>query len=153
MNKVFDIILKQRIGLIKLINSLSIEQLNKIPTGFNNNIIWNAGHLVASVPSICYRRAGLDIKVDPAFSLAYNARSKPERFISKDEVENICRLLISTLEQLESDYDNGVFANYTPWTTYYGIEIRNINDAISFVPFHEGLHFGIIEAMKKLVVG
>jgi hypothetical protein len=152
MNKAFDIILKPRIGLIKLIESLSIEQLNEIPPGFNNNIIWNAGHIIATQQGVCYKRAGLDLRIEESFFLAYKPESKPEKFIGKDEVENICGLLISTMEQLETDYNNNLFTNYTPWTTRYGVELSNIDQVINFLPFHEGLHFGTIGAMRRLVV-
>ena len=151
MNKVFEIILKPRIGLVKAIESLSLEQLNEIPQGFNNNIIWNAGHLIAGQQGICYRRGGLDLKIDQGFFLAYKPESKPEKFIGKDEVENICGLLTSTIEQLETDYKNNLFTTYATWTTSFGVELSSIDQAINFLPFHEGLHFGAIGAIKKLV--
>ena len=151
MNKVFDIILKPRTGLVKLVESLSIGQLNEVPPGFNNNIIWNVGHLVATQQGICYKRAGLDLKIDESIFLAYKAESRPERFIDKNEAENVCGLLISTIEQFEIDYNNNLFTNYTPWTTRYGVELSNIDQVINFLPFHEGLHFGTIGAMKRLI--
>ena len=152
MNKVFDIILKPRIGLVKLIESLSLEQLNEIPSGFNNNIIWNAGHLIAAQQGICYKRGGLGLRIDEGLFLAYKPESKPEKFIGKDEVEQISGLLISTIEQLETDYNNNLFTNYTPWTTRYGVELSNIDQVLNFLPFHEGLHFGTIGAMKRTMV-
>ena len=39
MQETFKFILKSRQKFIELIEGLSIEQLNKIPVGFNNNII------------------------------------------------------------------------------------------------------------------
>lgn len=151
MNKAFDIILKPRIGLVKLVESLSIGQLNEVPPGFNNNIIWNVGHLVATQQGICYKRAGLDLKIDEIIFLGYKAESRPERFIDKNEAENVCGLLISTIERFEIDYNNNLFTNYTPWTTRYGVELSNIDQVINFLPFHEGLHFGTIGAMKRLI--
>jgi DinB superfamily len=151
MNKAFDIILKPRIGLVKLLESLTIEQLNDVPAGFNNNIIWNAGHLIATQQGICYKRSGLDLRIDEAFFQTYKPESRPEKSIGKDEVENISRLLVFTMEQLETDYNNKLFTNYTPWTTRYGVELSNIDQALNFLPFHEGLHFGTIGAMKRLV--
>lgn len=37
-----------RTSVLNLIESLTLKQINEIPAGFNNNIIWNLGHLVAT---------------------------------------------------------------------------------------------------------
>ena len=48
MNKAIERLKNPRMMLIKMLNELSTEQLNKVPAGFNNNIIWNAAHMVAA---------------------------------------------------------------------------------------------------------
>ena len=48
MNDQIETIRKTRSFLLDYIKELNIEQLNKIPAGFNNNIAWNLGHLVAA---------------------------------------------------------------------------------------------------------
>jgi len=48
MKKEIERLKKTRIFLLDLIKDLTTEQLNEIPKGFNNNIIWNLGHLIAS---------------------------------------------------------------------------------------------------------
>jgi hypothetical protein len=71
--------------------------------------------------------------------------------ISKDEIENIKKLLIITLDQLEADYQNQIFNNYTSWFTRYGIELTSIDDVLKFLLFHEGLHAGGIIAIRKIM--
>ena len=61
MTKAIEIIKLPRVHLLDVVKDLSIEQLNHIPDGFNNNIIWNLAHIVATQQNICYKRAGLDI--------------------------------------------------------------------------------------------
>ena len=41
MNFAFDITLKNRILLKSFLENFSLEQLNKVPEGFNNNIIFD----------------------------------------------------------------------------------------------------------------
>ncbi|MDB5015355.1 MAG: hypothetical protein JWQ84_187 [Mucilaginibacter sp.] len=151
MNTVFEIIKKPRIHLINLIKDLSIEQLNEVPAGFNNNLIWNMAHIIAAQQGVCYKRAGLDIRVDENFLQRYKPDTKPDGFMDKTEIEKISGLLLTTIDQLETDYNNNVFTNYTPWTTRYGVQLNNIDNAINFLPFHEGLHFGYIMALKRVV--
>jgi hypothetical protein len=59
MQETFKFILKSRQKFIELLDGLSIEQLNKIPTGFNNNIIWNFAHIVVSTQTLVYVRTGI----------------------------------------------------------------------------------------------
>ncbi len=152
MTKAIETIRKPREMLLTLLKGLSAGQLNKIPEGFNNNIIWNLGHMIAAQQGLCYKRAGLETVVGDGFFNTYKSGSKPERFIDAGEIENVNGLLFTSLDRLESDLENNVFGNYTPLTTRYGVELENIEQAIAFLPFHEGLHIGTIMALKRLTV-
>jgi DinB superfamily len=151
MNKKIESIRNPRKLLIELTKELSTEQLNEVPAGFNNNIIWNVAHLISAQEGVCYKRSGLELKTGEIFFQSYRPGTKPEGFVDSDEVEKIKTLLLSTLDELEADYDAGIFKNYTSVVTRYGIEIADIEDAINFLPFHEGLHMGCIVALKRLV--
>ena len=152
MTKSIEIIKKPRLALFELIKDLSIEQLNQVPAGFNNNIIWNMGHLVAAQQGICYRRAGVEMIVSEDYYNTYGPGSKAERFISQAELEEIKDYFTSTLDQFVIDYNNNVFANYVAWTTRYGVDLNNVEDAFKFLPFHEGLHFGYIMAQRRALL-
>jgi hypothetical protein len=151
MTKSIESIKSLRAGLIKITGELSTEQLNEVPPGFNNNIIWNMGHIIVAQQRLCYRRSGLDLKIDESFFLKYKPDTKPEEFVDQNEIENIKTLMLSTLGELETDYGNKLFKNYPTFTTRYGIELSSIEDAIDFLPFHDGLHMGYVMALKRLV--
>lgn len=139
-----------RTALLTLVENLTIEQLNKVPEGFNNNIIWNLAHLTAAQQGICYIRAGLKPIIQEKYLSPYLPGTKPEHFVDSAEVEVLKTLLLSSLEEFKSDYKKDFFTNYTTFTTRYGVEITSIDDAINFLPFHEGLHFGYIMALKRV---
>lgn len=151
MNTQIEIIQKPRLQLLTIIEGLTIDQLNDIPAGIKNNMIWNIGHMIAAQQGICYMRAGLPLRVDESFFLTYKPGTQPERVYTVEDLDLIKDLLFSTLNQLEADLQTDMFSNYTPFVTRYGFEITGINDAVSFLPFHEGLHIGTVVAMKKLV--
>lgn len=140
-----------RKNLLTLIHDLSVEELNKIPSGFNNNIIWNLAHLISAQQGIFYKRAGLDIVIEDKFFTPYRPDTKPEHFVNSDEVETIKELLFTTLDRFKSDYDSNRFENYHTWTTRYGVELKSIDDALHFLPFHEGMHCGYIMALKRVI--
>jgi len=151
MTKQIEIIRKTRSFLLESLKDLTTEQYNKIPEGFNNNIIWNLGHMIAAQQGVCYIRAGLTPRVEEDIINSFKSSTKPEKTLNETEIENIKTLLFSTLDQLEKDYNNNIFDGYTAWSTRYGVELANIDDAINFLPFHEGLHSGCIGALKRLI--
>ncbi|MVN21679.1 DinB family protein [Mucilaginibacter arboris] len=140
-----------RTFLLNLVEGLTIEQLNQIPEGFNNNIIWNLAHLTAAQQSICYKRSGLKPVVQDKYFSPYLPGTKPDSFIDQAEAGTIKTLLLSSLDEFESDYKKGFFKTYTPFVTRYGVAIDTIDDAINFLPYHEGYHTGAIMALKRLV--
>jgi hypothetical protein len=151
MTQSIEILKQPRLTILDTIKELSIEQLNDIPTGFNNNIAWNLGHMVAAQQGICYTRAGLNKVIDDTFFNTYKPGTKPENFYDAAELENIKTLMFSTLDQLAIDLQTDMFANYQTFTTRYNVEIANIDGAMKFLPFHEGLHMGYIMALRRLV--
>jgi hypothetical protein len=151
MNSAIDIIRKPRLHVLSVISELTVEQLNKVPEEFNNNIIWNLAHMVAAQQGICYKRSGLNAVVTDEFFEAYRPGTKPLKSVDADEIIAIKELLANSLDQLETDLDCHIFVDYSAVVTRYGVELANINDAVSFLPFHDGLHIGYIMAMRKLV--
>jgi hypothetical protein len=151
IDKQLEFIKQPRLKILDVLKDFTIEQLNTIPEGFNNNIIWNLGHMVAAQQGICYKRAALNTWVDDDFFQAYKPETKPNGFVDQEQFENIVGLMEMSLEQLKKDYSHNIFTNYTPFVTRYGIELSSVDDAIAFLPFHEGLHIGYIMAMRKLV--
>lgn len=152
MKKATEIIRQTRKSVLECIKDLTLEQLNYIPDGFNNNIAWNLGHMVAAQQGVCYKRSGnTPMHITDAFFMDYKPESKPERFITQGEIDDIKALMFSTIDQLEADHQNNIFGPHAPWTTRYGVQINNLDEAINFLPFHEGLHFGYIMALKRVV--
>jgi hypothetical protein len=149
IDKQIEFIKQPRLMILSILDKFTLEQLNTIPAGFSNNIAWNLGHMLAAQYGILYKRAGL--QVDEPFYQLYKPESKPEGPITQQQLDEIKGMLITSLDQLEKDYAAGIFGNYPTWTTRYGASVGNIDQAIAFLPFHEGLHIGYIMGMRKLV--
>jgi hypothetical protein len=151
MNLQIEILRKTRSNLLEQIKDLNNEQFNQVPEGFNNNIIWNLGHVIATQQGMSYRRAGLPTIITDEFWEKYRTGSKPDGLAGEKDIAEIRDLLFTTLVQFENDYDKKIFGNYTTWSTRSGVEITCIEDSLRFLPYHEGLHSGTIIAMKKLL--
>ncbi|OAQ39620.1 hypothetical protein A5893_08495 [Pedobacter psychrophilus] len=152
MTKQFEIFRKTRIFALDYIKDLTTDQLNEIPKGFNNNIIWNLAHLISTPQAVCYYRLGLPIKVDENIFNNYRNGTLPQPFVNSHQIEEIKNLLIKNIDDLEQDYIDGLFHQSKSWTTKSGIELVTIEDNLKFLIWHDGTHIGVIMAMKKLVV-
>jgi hypothetical protein len=151
MNKAILTLLKTRLYLLDIIKDLSPEQLNKIPAGFNNNIIWHIGHMISSQQSMCYTRSGLPLVVDDKYYTPYRPGTKPDGLIDDKEIVKIKELIISTIEQLDKDYSSGIFINYETFQNRYGVDLPDVTAVLDFLSYHDGLHAGFITALKRAV--
>lgn len=151
MEKQFEIIRQTRKFLLTTIEELTTEQLNEIPEGFNNNIIWNLAHIVAAQQGVCYVRGGLKPVIDDQFFNAYKPDTKPTTYVDEAEIAKIKEWVVSTIDRLEQDYNSKIFEGYQSWTNRYGVEHRSIDDTLYFLPFHDGFHIGYITALKRVV--
>jgi len=151
MLKSIEIIRKPREFALNLIKDLSPEQLNHVPRGFNNNIIWNLAHMISAQQGICYTRAGVPIIIEDRFYTPYRPETRPTGSVDAGDIKIIKDLFLSTIDQLETDLGNNLFINYPSWSTRYGVSINSIEDGVTFLPFHEGLHCGYIMALKRVI--
>ena len=151
MSSVFKVQKTIREILLKILDNHSLEQLNKIPAGYSNNLIWNVAHCISSQQVLVYKLSGLPTLVSDEFIDKYKKGTKPEGDVSQEEVDEIRMLLSSTILQTEKDYTNNVFNNYTTYMTSMGFELTNVDDTLSFVNYHEGIHTGIIMSIRKFV--
>ncbi len=152
MNFTLDVLPNTRTFFKHYLETLSLNDLNTIPKGFNNNIIWNIGHVVVTQELLIYKLSGLPIQVSDALVDRYKKGSKPEKPVSQQEVDDIKALLFLTLKQLQSDYKNNKFTNYTSYTvSTTGNTLNNVEEALQFAAFHEGIHLGYVMALMHVL--
>ncbi|QOG03374.1 DinB family protein [Flavobacterium sp. MDT1-60] len=151
MNSVFEVQKTIREILLKILDNHSLEQLNKIPTGFGNNLIWNIAHCVSTQQVLVYKLSGLPMLVSEDFINKYRKGTKPEGDVSQAEVDEIRTLLSTTLDQVQKDFADGIFQNYTEYTTSMGYTLKDIKGALDFNNYHEGIHTGIVMSIRKFV--
>ncbi|MEH6680765.1 MAG: DinB family protein [Sediminicola sp.] len=151
MEYLFDITLQNRKNLHKILTETPREKLFAIPPGYNNNIWWNVAHVVVTQQLLVYKMSHLQLRIEDDLVDKYKKGTFPQGEVSDTEVKKIASLLISTIEWTKEDYGNGLFREFAPYTTSVGVSLSRTEDAIAFNVLHEGLHFGTILALKKLV--
>jgi hypothetical protein len=151
MKREFEILKVTRANVAKSIANLSDEQLLKIPQGFKNNILWNVGHIVTSTQKLTYTLSGNPMRIEEEIAVFFGKGSAPSDWKSTPDIKKLKEYIITTAAWLEEDFNKGIFKTYKEYETSYGYKLKSIEDAISFANAHEGVHFGIIMGLKKLV--
>lgn len=152
MEFTFEVLKNIRGIFNKIIENNTVEALNKIPEGFNNNIIWNIGHVVVTEQLLAYKLSGLDVSVSETMINKYKKDSKPEGDISVKEIQDIKALLFTTIEKTQTSYNKGVFKDYNVYTvSTTGNTLNNIEEALQFILTHEGIHYGYVLALLKAI--
>jgi hypothetical protein len=135
----------------RFFDDYSLQQMNKIPPGFSNNLIWNIGHIIVSQQMLVYGGAGEQLHVSDALVGKYMRGTKPEHDLSQKEADEIRALLFAPVERTEQDYYNKLFKTFTERKTQLGFTLSTVEDAITFNNYHEGIHLGIMMSIKKFL--
>ena len=89
MEATFKICETSRSLYLKIIESYSLEQLNTIPEGFSNNLIWNLGHIIVAQQGLVYRLSGLPSNVSEEMTNTYKNGSKPTGTTTQAEIDEL----------------------------------------------------------------
>ena len=128
-----------------------MEQLNTIPKGFNNNLIWNLGHVIATQQLLTYGLSGLAPVVEADLIAAFRKGTRPEGVVSQSDYDRFKELCFSMIDKTSADYSAGIFTEFKTYVSSYNVTLNSVEDAIMFNNVHEGLHLGTMMALKKLI--
>ena len=140
-----------RQNVLKIIDGLTLERINKIPDGYSGNIAWHIGHIIATQQGLIYGLSGNEMTLEKTFIDRYKKGTIPQAPINQTELDFIKSELAKQPHQLILDNEKNIFQNYTSYTTSFGNTISNFREAVAFNNIHEGMHIGYILAMKHLV--
>jgi hypothetical protein len=146
MEEYLTTLILNRKELLKVIAQLNIDQLNLVPSGNSNNIVWNLGHLLIVSENLLYKHSPLE-RPAHEFDLSQFARNtRPEQFVSKDDVLLIKKDLLETA-------DNFMEIHNSSRLKEIDIEIEKIisEDELRFILFHENIHYQTIMKFMYLV--
>ena len=143
-----------RTNILDLLNSLDLNQVNAIPTGFNNNIIWNGGHIYVSQQFLHYKLCNLPMHLTAELFERYKSGSSPQGNVDQQGFDEIKSLLRASTQQTISDYNVGLFATYEPFRGEYGsvkYHFTTFKESFKYNNIHETLHLGFMRSIKKVV--
>jgi hypothetical protein len=151
MESIFKTWEKSRELYLNYFDKYTLDQLNKIPNGFNNNLIWNIGHIIVAQQALIYKGSNLNGHISDELFGLYKSGTIPTGQTTEVEAKELKTLLISLIEKTESDVANGKFISYNERKTGTGFHLGSLMDAFEFNNYHEGLHLGYMMCIRKFV--
>lgn len=147
-----NITLQNRKMLYSFLIGTPQEVLLKIPEGYRNNIWWNIAHVVVTQQLLVYGLSKLPLLLDGELVEKFKKGTVPDGSATEEEMEKIKDLLLSTIEKTLEDYENGLFKEYDEYTTSTKVTLKNVDDALAFNLYHEGLHLGVVLSLRKVLL-
>jgi len=151
METIFNINQTSRNTLSNFLENYTLEQLNTIPEGFSNNLIWNIGHIIVVQQMLVYNLSGLPMMVSEEMVTKYKRGTKPEHSVTQEEIDEFKKLLWATLDQTKKDFAAGIFKTFTAFTTMTGYTMNTAKEAMEFNNYHEAIHTGIMMQIRKFI--
>lgn len=151
MQQIFDITETSRKVLLQFLEKYSVEELNKIPEGFSNNIIWNIGHIIVVQQMLVYKLSSLPMMISEEMIEKFKKGTKPEHEVNQQEIDEIKAMLFETINKTKIDFNENRFKTYNEFTSMSGYTMKTTTDAIAFNYYHEALHTGIIMQIRKFI--
>lgn len=151
MSLPFEATIGNRRIFLSILENYSLEQLNFIPEGYNNNIFWNIAHSVATMQLLVYSLSDSQWRISKDIVKAYRNGTRPDRTYTQVDVDAVKEIIVSSAKQCELDYKAGYFGEYKGFVTATGFDMKTVEDAIGFNLYHEGIHMGYVLAMRRFV--
>ncbi len=145
----FNLLRITRENVLSVIDGLSLAQMHLMPAGFNNNLVWNFGHLVVTQQLLCYKLSGITPQLSPEIIDQYKKGTAPQGTVSQAEFDQLAAQFLSNVDRLEKDYKEGLFQEFKEYPTSYNVVLNSVEDAIQFNNLHEALHLGSMMALKR----
>lgn len=140
-----------RQNMIDVMAEFQLDQLNKIPEGFRNNLAWNFGHAIVTQQLLCYGLSGLPVNIDKEVVSIYRKGGVPAGDVDQASIDAFIAQSTGLLDTFVADYQAGIFKEYKTYTTSFGTTMKSVEEAFQFNLAHEAMHLGTMLAIRKLL--
>lgn len=135
-----------------LVENYLLGQLLEIPDGFNNNLLWNYGHIAVTQQLLTVGLSNAPMQIPKELVDKYRKGSDPKDITSpKEDLDYFRKNYVKLAELTPQMLENGDLGPFNPYKTSYGIELNNLEEAVIFNNVHEGIHLGYMMAIRRLL--
>lgn len=141
---------RQAVDYVRNINDSATEI---IPTGLKNNIKWNLGHMYVIQEKFAFQLAGEETKYPANFSKLFGPGTKPSDWnIEPPTLSQLIHLLTEQIERVESLLSNKLKEEINPpYKSSTGLTFTSVEQLLSFLIYHEAMHYATIKNIKSII--
>ncbi len=151
LNYQLDLLEITRKNILGITAAFDTDQLNLIPTGFSNNLVWQMGHVLVTQQLLQYTLSENTPHIPNDLIQKYRKGTRPEGTVDEKEIQFIREQLVHTSTLLRQDLKEGLFKAYKPYSTSYNATLSSIEEAVIFNNLHEAMHLGYIMSIRKFL--
>jgi hypothetical protein len=123
-----------------------------IPPTWNNNLRWHVGHLVTSPHILTHGLMGEPLPLPAEFRGLFARGTGPRGWGDAPipSFESLVTRMTGVIPELFDAFESRAKDAFPkPYTTSVGIVLRTPVDALEFSMVHDGIHYGMIEALRR----
>ncbi|MFT9849261.1 DinB family protein [Aneurinibacillus sp. REN35] len=152
-----ELVMKQfliaRNRLVSTLEKLTPEEASRKPEGFNNTIHWHAGHILLIAEKFLFMAPTGSNQVPDHYDTFFANGTKPGDWT--DTPPSLAEI-IDRLKDQENRFKaceaNQIDAALPkPFTLGSGLVMETAGELMNMAIYHEGIHTGYINAMKRIV--
>ncbi|OIJ08710.1 hypothetical protein BKP35_17530 [Anaerobacillus arseniciselenatis] len=137
---------------LTIINEISEEEADFIPEGFKNNIRWHLGHIYFVNEKFLFSTVGLPMEMPDNFSVFFAPGTSPLTWKGvQPTIQELGILLEKQQQRIKETLKERLHEKVNqPITLKSGLKLETTEQFLSFNLYHEGVHLGTTECIRKL---
>ena len=140
-----------RTNTLNAVQGVSESQANSIPEGFNNNILWNLGHVYLVQEKFAFGFIPEPMNIPDNFEDLFGRGSKPSEWkVQPPSLAELLKLLEDQTGRIKGSLENRLAeAVPNPFIMPSGLTLKAIGEFLAFSMYHEGMHVQTIKMLNK----
>jgi hypothetical protein len=136
---------------IALLDATPVEILNEMPKGFNNNLLWNYGHIFVAQEYLLFTFLNEKHSVPPTYRELFNMGSTPKNWnVETPSLAEIRSYLVEQPKRMMETFSGRLEElGEKPFVLGPTVKFKTLGEVLGFANFHEGVHQGTITSLKR----
>jgi hypothetical protein len=137
---------------LKAVAGITEVVADTIHNGFRNNIRWNLGHIYFAQERFAFHFLGMPLSLPANYSDLFANGTSPLNWTEEPpSLSELITLLSGQYERVSRSLEHRLDEKIEkPYTTSAGLYLETVRELLSFMLYHEGMHFSNIKAYKAL---
>ncbi|UQZ82604.1 DinB superfamily protein [Paenibacillus konkukensis] len=144
----FGLINRGRGKLLELLEACPEAQREEVPQGFNNHLLWQAGHLVTVTDGIVLGFSGEPSAVPATYRGLFGNGTKPADWTGEPPAWDT---LIAQLREQSGQLEAALSGKMDAPVKENFFKAETVGELLQAVMLHDNQHLGMINAMLKVL--